>query len=98
MLLRRLRILAFVAIIARVNAAANSTCYYPNGVQNNGGACNINAGVSACCGPTFICLSNGLCQPGPESKKTYAYEFYRSGCTDATFNSSSCPQFCTGRE
>ncbi|KAF1933621.1 uncharacterized protein M421DRAFT_88791 [Didymella exigua CBS 183.55] len=76
-------------------AASNSTCYFPNGKENNGGACSPNTEVSACCGPTFVCLSNGLCKPGPDSKKTYAYSFYRSGCTDASFHSTSCPQFCT---
>lgn len=87
-----------VAILAFFGTcfAANSTCYYPNGEKNNGGACNSNAEVSSCCGPTFVCLSNGLCQPGPDSKRTYSYNFYRSGCTDATFNSTSCPRFCVG--
>lgn len=79
-------------------AAANSTCYYPNGIENNGGACRPNADVSACCGPTFVCLSNGLCKPGPNTTKTYAYNFYRSGCTDASFNSTSCPRFCIDGE
>ncbi|KAJ4988661.1 hypothetical protein SVAN01_05794 [Stagonosporopsis vannaccii] len=87
---------AFVALLVSRNAVASSTCYYPNGVKNNGGACNADAEVSTCCGPTFVCLSNGLCQPGPDSKRTYAYNYYRSGCTDATFNSTSCPHICTG--
>lgn len=98
MLLYRFSGLAAVVCLWSTAAATNSTCYYPNGKENNGGACNPNAEVSACCGPTFVCLSNGLCKPGPDSKKTYAYNFYRSGCTDATFNSTSCPQFCTDSE
>ncbi|KAF2630467.1 hypothetical protein BU25DRAFT_419446 [Macroventuria anomochaeta] len=94
MLLQRLSGLAVIALVAST-AATNSTCYYPNGEKNNGGACNANTEVSMCCGPTFVCLSNGLCQPGPDTTRTYAYDFYRSGCTDGSFNSSSCPQFCT---
>jgi hypothetical protein len=94
MLLRRSLALA-VALLWSAAAATNSTCYFPNGKESNGGVCNPNAEVSACCGPTFICLSNGLCKPGPDSKKTYSYNFYRSACTDASFNSSSCPRFCT---
>ncbi|KAF3049679.1 hypothetical protein E8E11_009846 [Didymella keratinophila] len=95
MLLRRSLALAGALCLWSAVAATNSTCYFPNGKKSNGGACNANAEVSACCGPTFICLSNGLCKPGPDTKKTYAYNFYRNACTDASFNSTSCPQFCT---
>lgn len=95
MLLRRSLAVAAALCSWSAVAATNSTCYFPDGKESNGGVCNPNAEVSACCGPTFICLSNGLCKPGPDSKKTYAYNFYRSACTDASFNSTSCPQFCT---
>ncbi|UPX12324.1 uncharacterized protein EKO05_0002878 [Ascochyta rabiei] len=96
MLLHQSLSLALVVSVASSSAAADSTCYYPNGEKNNGGACDANAEVSVCCGPTFVCLGNGLCQVGPDTRRTYGYEFYRSGCTDASFNSSSCPQICTG--
>ncbi|KAH4254079.1 hypothetical protein HBH61_171270 [Parastagonospora nodorum] len=59
-------------------AHATSTCYYPNGVASHGGACGSNSEDSACCGPSFVCLSNGLCAVGPESRRPYAYEYYRS--------------------
>lgn len=98
MALPKLSCLALFVFVVSVTAAANSTCYYPNGVKNNGGACNANAEVSVCCGPTFVCLGNGLCQVGPDALRTYGYEFYRSGCTDASFNSPLCPQICTGCE
>ncbi|KAJ8113885.1 hypothetical protein OPT61_g4091 [Boeremia exigua] len=96
MLLHRISEAVIIASLAVGGVAVNTTCYYPNGSRNSGGACNANAEVSSCCGPTFVCLSNGLCQPGPDSQRTYAYNFYRSGCTDATFNSTSCPRFCIG--
>jgi hypothetical protein len=75
-------------------AHATSTCYYPNGVASHGGACGSNSEGSACCGPSFVCLSNGLCAVGPESRRSYAYEYYRSSCTDPYWKSASCPQFC----
>lgn len=78
-------------------AASNSSCYYPSGLETRGSACNPNAAISSCCGPGFVCLSNGLCEPGPENKKSYKYEYYRSSCTDSSWNSTSCPQYCVGR-
>ncbi|KAF2115078.1 hypothetical protein BDV96DRAFT_600213 [Lophiotrema nucula] len=75
-------------------AASNSTCYYPAGLENRGIPCNPDAEVSSCCGPGFVCLSNGLCTPGKDDKKTYRYKYYRSGCTDPTWNSTDCPQYC----
>ncbi|KAF1850835.1 uncharacterized protein K460DRAFT_350840 [Cucurbitaria berberidis CBS 394.84] len=89
-------LLSIQALISPAVAAKNSTCYYPNGVANRGEACNPDAAVSVCCGPTFVCLSNGLCEVGPDTKRTFAYKYYRSGCTDASWNSSSCPQVCRG--
>lgn len=86
------------ALIISTSSAANATCYYPNGVENHGGACRPDAEVSACCGPSFVCLSNQLCAVGPDTRRTYAYKYYRSGCTDPYWNSSSCSQVCTERE
>lgn len=77
-------------------AQNNATCHYPDGVANNGSPCDPDADVSMCCGPTFVCISNGLCKVGRDTTRGYNYEYYRSGCTDATWNSSSCPQFCVG--
>lgn len=41
---------------------ASASCYYPNGkLVREDSPCNPNSKVSMCCGPTDICLSNGLC-------------------------------------
>jgi hypothetical protein len=50
------------------------------------------ADVSHCCGPTDICLSNGLCW---DQDSTYYNRMVRASCTDNTWASSSCPQYCT---
>ena len=84
-------------LFADISIASNTTCYYPDGLESKGSPCNPTADVSTCCGPGFVCLSNGLCTPGPNDRKTYDYKFYRSSCTDPTWKSSACPNFCLGR-
>ncbi|KAK8245234.1 hypothetical protein HDK77DRAFT_247477 [Phyllosticta capitalensis] len=80
------------------SSSSNSTrnCYYPDGIQSKGLPCFPDQAVSPCCGRGFICLSNGLCEPGSELRRTYQYKIYRSACTDASWNSSSCPSVCIG--
>ncbi|PSN70932.1 hypothetical protein BS50DRAFT_618095 [Corynespora cassiicola Philippines] len=92
---RRVLLSTIFAFSCLASAASNS-CYYPSGKENRGRPCFPDADVSVCCGPTFVCLSNGLCSPGPDTRRAYAYKYYRSGCTDPTWSSSSCPQFCAG--
>ncbi|KAF2263884.1 hypothetical protein CC78DRAFT_262699 [Lojkania enalia] len=89
-------VLLSTCLFSRPTIAANSTCYYPSGLENKGSPCDSDSEISSCCGPGFVCLSNGLCLPGPELKQEYRYEFYRSGCTDASWNSTQCPQYCIG--
>ena len=84
-------------LLADISIASNTTCYYPDGLESKGSPCNPTANVSTCCGPGFVCLGNGLCTPGPNDRKTYDYKFYRSSCTDSTWKSSACPNFCLGR-
>lgn len=73
-------------------------CYYPDKTPSRGTPCRPNDAVSPCCGPGFVCLSNGLCSPGSEDRKNYQYQLYRSSCTDPTWNSMDCPQVCVGGE
>lgn len=55
-------LLGFSFLFAFTAAAADSICFFPNGaVHSLGIPCHPNAEVSACCGPTHTCLSNGLC-------------------------------------
>jgi len=34
--------------------------------------------------------------PGPDDRKHYDYKYYRSGCTDPTWDSPICPKLCLG--
>ena len=71
---------------------AQKACFYPDGLRlfadipcsKNGSEDNF------CCGPAAICLSNKICWDGGSG-------YLRGSCTDATWKSSACPQFCLSR-
>ena len=68
------------------------TCYAPNGtILTNYGSCSIQIGNSVCCAAGQTCLSNGLCA-------TDLGGFYSGGCTDETYASPVCPEFCASGE
>lgn len=69
-------------------------CYFPNHKTANlnnydNYACSLSSNVSACCAAGSVCLSNGLCQSGTN-------EVIRGSCTDQTWTSPDCPQYCLG--
>jgi hypothetical protein len=103
--LRRRLILRLVLLIWTVcyfvtpSAASEVTqghkqCYYPSGGLAPGLPCFPDRPNSQCCGFGWTCLSNGLCKTGPSNEKNFKSQFYRAGCTDQTWNSTSCAQFC----
>lgn len=70
-------------------------CYYPNGNEAKDNIpCDPDAEVSACCGVADInghaCLTNTLCLGGNG-------KIIRGTCTDKSWNSPDCPQWCMGR-
>lgn len=84
-------------ILIKDTLAAGSTCYNSFGlVQPNSQRCNVTAEVSTCCDPGFVCLSNGLCTPGPDNDEVLQYKYLKSGCTDKEFG-ERCPTFCPNR-
>lgn len=57
--------------------------------------CNPNAPETACCGRGSTCLSNGVC----EFRSSSGIVIYdRVSCTDSTWRSTLCPQFCQSGE
>lgn len=71
-------------------AAGHSHCFYPNGdLMTSDTPCLPEEEVSPCCGEETTCLANGLCL------KTLTGVLFRGTCTDHTWESSNCPQFCT---
>ena len=88
-------LLLLAALRLSLAVSSDATCYYPNGKANMElGAyvvCNTTADVSACCAPDDECTSNGFCRlkTAPDFGG-----YWRNLCTDQTWQSDSCPQYC----
>lgn len=74
----------------------DAICYQPSGNPNTepGGyfVCNATAEQSACCGPNDECTSTGLCKNAGDPSSPY---YFRTACTDKTWQSPLCPNYCT---
>jgi len=70
-------------------------CYAPNGDLAQGGnfPCFLDQDVSPCCGEGSICEASGLCKV---AGSTGVSDLIRGSCTDRTWNSPECPQYCLG--
>jgi hypothetical protein len=67
-------------------------CYYPDRtLATYDYACNLTAEVSFCCAAGFNCLNNKICVAA-EGEGQQRYN--RGSCTDKTWDSLECPQFC----
>ena len=84
-----LAIFSFVA-----SQSSNLVCYDTNGVQTTSVPCLTNSSEGPCCSPGWICLSNGLCEPGPNVTNYGDTSFYRSDCTNPYWNTSACFSGC----
>lgn len=87
--------LAFLQLFTCLIVANN--CYYPHGnIALTDVVCFPSDADSFCCGPGYACLENKLCMRTAEGTDNQPIgSFDRGSCTDASFNSSACPQFCT---
>lgn len=87
----------FLTYLACILPIVSSTCYFPNGNTTNDAACNSNSTSSTCCGPGYACLSNNICalteNVNSDIMKTSPF-YVRGGCTDKTWSSKDCPNFC----
>ena len=72
----------------------NAKCYFPDGSIATGDTpCNSAAtsnSVSACCGYSDICLDNALCL-----MQHKLLRIVRGSCTDETWQSPQCAQYCS---
>lgn len=68
---------------------AATACYYPDGSTATGDTPCGNGTDVACCGKDSICLTNGLCMDVAQP-----YSLARSSCSDQTWTSSNCPNYC----
>ncbi|OKL55319.1 hypothetical protein UA08_09392 [Talaromyces atroroseus] len=70
-------------------AAATQTCYYPDkSIASSDIPCGNGTHV-ACCGEGAVCLSNGLCMDVFQP-----FTLARSSCTDQSWTSGNCPNYC----
>ncbi|KAH6838364.1 transcription initiation factor IID, 18kD subunit-domain-containing protein [Chaetomium sp. MPI-CAGE-AT-0009] len=87
-------ILLFLVHLGLLQVCLGKKCYYPDGSEATGDyPCDADAEHSACCaGGTLgkACLANKLCW---SSVMTFA----RGSCTDPSFKSPACPDYCTHR-
>ncbi|KAF7556427.1 hypothetical protein G7Z17_g1409 [Cylindrodendrum hubeiense] len=91
-----MRFLPALLAVQFLSAGVTAACYYPNGDSaSNDTACNPDDTYSPCCGDGYACLSDGVCQAtGDEAQSDDATEYVRGSCTDESWESDSCPQFC----
>jgi len=73
-------------------AASSPTCYFPDGKNATKDTACKSATVSTCCQEGATCLDNGLCFD-PFGSAVGGY--IRGSCTDKTWASPDCPQYCT---
>lgn len=70
-----------------------ATCYSPNGEAALGNyPCFLGQAVSPCCGGGSICEASGLCKVVGSQAVS---DLIRGTCTDSTWQSTDCPQYCT---
>jgi hypothetical protein len=71
-----------------LQAVSAQVCYYPDGLTTSDDvACSNNPAGSSCCPTGSFCMDNGLCFGGGIVS--------RSSCTDQTWASAECAQYCT---
>lgn len=80
--------------------SASAIRYYPNGaITQSDVACSEVTTESACCSVGYVCLSNGIYMQtylsiASDSESSYV----RGSCTDQTWRSSFCPNFCVNSD
>lgn len=85
-----LKLLIFLLLAA---SYVTARCYFPDGtLDTKSFVCNTtavdNGGSSACCLAGDDCYDSGTCYQG------WSGIAYRNTCTDPTWKSRACPQFC----
>ena len=102
--MQHLGILARLFFLPFALLVQSQSCYYPDGsIAVNDTPCSSSATGTVCCGPGFACLENRVCQVTTEAqeadpnlnKKIF---YVRGSCSDQTWASPGCPNFCIGSQ
>ncbi|EMC98481.1 hypothetical protein BAUCODRAFT_121349 [Baudoinia panamericana UAMH 10762] len=87
-----LELTATFGFLRLAQCVPETSCYWPDhSPAYNQTPCNAQASVSWCCYFTDICLSNGMCL---QQSNVYTNRLGRGSCTDSTWSSPACPQYC----
>ena len=101
-----LSILSFLITLFHVSlfpsAFGAHTCYFPDKTTaDHDFPCHPDRDISACCGPGYACLADGVCQVTNASIDALnappQRQYLRGSCTDRTWSSTACPLFCIGK-
>ena len=75
-------------VILALSSHTNATCYTPRGaIAESDLPCDTTAAESVCCPVGSTCSANKVCMINDEP--------YRGSCTDKSFNSPACTNFCS---
>ena len=85
-------VLSSTVLVVASSTNATRPCFYPSGDLSGDQPCDPDAPVSVCCSSPAECLSNGLCREPDSDHVNTSYA--RGSCTDHSWKSSFCPQFC----
>lgn len=95
---RRLRWSFFLIQLIQLIQAAGPFCFDIDGRYLVGNtACNPSARESVCCGNYWACLENGLCISTEDSPDIGAKELAIGSCTDPSWGTVECVDFCQGK-
>lgn len=81
------------ALCIATMAQAADVCFHPSGSQSSDVPCDPTAEVTMCCSSQSACLPTGLCANTIDGE-TDPSKFIRPTCTDSTWTSPICPQYC----
>ena len=81
-----------LCLVLALSPQVYTSCYYPDGTYIARDQPCVDSGnqESFCCGPGITCLSDKVCYNPNGSGNRYV----RGSCTDQSFGSSACPDFC----
>ena len=82
-------------LLYSLRSLTTAQCFYPNGQASDDLECDPEEPETACCPRGYTCLSNGLCEL---TNSSGIANYGRGSCTDLSWRSTLCPQFCQSGE
>ncbi|KAK0799077.1 hypothetical protein LTR87_009318 [Friedmanniomyces endolithicus] len=88
--------MARLLLYGSASLAYAQSCYWPAETQANSNwtPCDASKSASHCCHAEDLCLNNGYCFAQAGSGNGFPNRLVRGACTDRSWQSGSCPQYC----